>query len=243
MSMQDLAGRTAVVTGGSTGIGRATVLLLSELGVRVLTNARSDEHLGEAQADFARTTTPVETVLADLGSQEGVEALFDRADALFPHLDMLVCNAAIPAGSAVETDYAGMAEVVDTNLLGYLACSHEAVNRMRANGGGQLVLVGSMSADVREPSGSVYVATKAGIQGFAESLRQQVNEDGIRVTLVQPGAVGTDMQPDPETHAQQAEDQEMLLAEDVAQAVQFCLAQPARCDIVRLDLRPHRQMI
>jgi NADP-dependent 3-hydroxy acid dehydrogenase YdfG len=114
---------------------------------------------------------------------------------------------------------------------------------MRARGEGHIVLVGSMSADVREVGSSIYVATKAGIQGFAESLRKEVNEQGIRVSLIEPGATGSDMQPDPQTHDQQARDEQLLRAEDVAAAVTFCLAQPSRSDVVRLDLRPHLQLI
>jgi NADP-dependent 3-hydroxy acid dehydrogenase YdfG len=239
----DLQGRTAIVTGGSTGIGRATVLALASMGVAVLTNARTEEHLAEASADFADVDTPVRTVLADLSGREGVAALFTAAERAFDRLDILVCNAAVAAGSATDSDYERMEYVVRTNLLGYLACAQAALARMRAQGEGHIVLVGSMSADVREVGSSVYVATKAGIQGFAESLRKEVNEQGIRVSLIEPGATGSDMQPDPQTHDQQARDEQLLRADDVAAAVSFCLAQPSRSDVVRLDLRPHLQLI
>lgn len=132
---------------------------------------------------------------------------------------------------------------MNTNLLGYLACCHEAIKRMKPRQSGHIVLIGSMSADVREGGSSVHVATKAGVQGFAESLRKEVNEMGIKVTLIEPGALGSDMQTKKETHAQQADDLKMLKAEDIAACIQYCLTQPKRCDVVALSIRPHRQII
>ena len=123
-----------------------------------------------------------------------------------------------------------------------MACCNNALTRMRS--AGHIVNIGSMSADVREESGSVYVATKSGIQGFSESLRKQVNKDGIKVTLIEPGAVDTDMQDFPtEEKLQKVESLEMLTADDIAASVLYCLSQPQRCDVVNLKIRPHLQLI
>lgn len=101
-----------------------------------------------------------------------------------------------------------------------------------------------MSADVREKDSSVYVATKAGVQGFSESLRKEVNELGIKVSLIEPGAVGTDMQPVSVPDQQQKEEKlEMLTAEDIAAAVLYVVSQPKRCDVVDVKIRPHLQLI
>ena len=101
-----------------------------------------------------------------------------------------------------------------------------------------------MSADVREKGSSVYVATKAAIQGFTEALRKEVNGFGIKVSLIEPGAVGTDMQPVsvPDQRKKEASG-EMLKAEDIARCIEFCLTQPDRCDIVVVQVRPHGQQI
>jgi NADP-dependent 3-hydroxy acid dehydrogenase YdfG len=124
-----------------------------------------------------------------------------------------------------------------------MACSAEAIERMKANGG-HIVNVGSMSADVREEKSSVYVATKAGIQGFCESLRKQINNEGIKITLIEPGAVDTDMQEMPtEEKLKQVEELKMLTADDIAVSVMYCLSQPRRCDVVELKIRPHLQLI
>ena len=101
-----------------------------------------------------------------------------------------------------------------------------------------------MSANVREEASSVYVATKSGIQGFSESLRKQVNPFGIKVTVIEPGAVDTDMQAeDTETKKENVDKGEMMTATDIAAAVLYAISQPQRCDVVELKIRPHLQLI
>ncbi|HEX8608967.1 MAG TPA: SDR family NAD(P)-dependent oxidoreductase, partial [Pedobacter sp.] len=128
--------------------------------------------------------------------------------------------------------------------MAYLACTHYAVKRMEAAGKGHVLNIGSMSADVREEGSSVYVATKAGIQGFSEALRKEVNPKNIKVTLIEPGAVDTDMQPGSKADKdEQLDSLEMMPAEDIAMAVVFCLAQHERCDVVGMQIKPHMQLI
>ena len=101
-----------------------------------------------------------------------------------------------------------------------------------------------MSAEVREKGSSVYVAAKAGIEGFAASLRKELNEKGIRVSLIEPGSVSSDMA-SPSAERQQAmiRDALMLRAEDIAVCVHFILTQPPRTDVILMQVRPHRQEI
>jgi len=135
-------------------------------------------------------------------------------------------------------------KIVETNVLGYMACTHLAVDRMKPNKKGHIVNIGSMSADAREKDSSVYVATKSAIQGFSESFRKEVNQAGIKVTLIEPGAVGTDMQPASASDQEdKQESMEMLKAEDIAAAIIYALTQPERCDVVELKIRPHLQLI
>jgi NADP-dependent 3-hydroxy acid dehydrogenase YdfG len=110
--------------------------------------------------------------------------------------------------------------------------------------GGHIVMIGSMSADVREKGSAVYVATKSGIQGFSASLRKEANEAGVGVSLIEPGSVGTDMVDEsPAEQALQQEKLEMLTAEDIGRCVLFVLIQPERCEIVSLQVRPKAQII
>jgi len=242
---QNIAGKSILVTGGTTGIGRATAILLASQGGNVITMGTTQEHLDDAIKDIKKSATgTVHGFLADLSTEEGIQKVFSEVDLHFGSLDILVNNAAMPYGSVTEGDYSDWKHIVDTNLLAYLACTNEAVARMKENHGGHIVNIGSMSADVREKTGSVYVATKSAIQGFSESLRKQINPYGIKLTLIEPGAVDTDMQEDStEIKKEKVRKLEMLAADDIAAAVLYCLAQPIRCDVVELKIRPHLQLI
>lgn len=242
----NLKGLGVVITGGTTGIGRATAILLAQKGANVLVIGNSAEHLEEtlesikaagAQGEFAGIT-------ADLATKEGVEAVFNKADETLGKFDVLINNAALAYQSVSDGSYEDWERVIKTNLLGYIACTRCAIDRMSQHKQGHIIHVGSMSADVREQGSSIYVATKAGIQGFAEAMRKEVNEKGIKVSLIEPGAVGTDMQPaDAYEQKQKQQNMEMLKAEDIATAIIYTLEQPLRCDVVELKIRPHLQII
>ncbi|MBB5394749.1 NADP-dependent 3-hydroxy acid dehydrogenase YdfG [Mucilaginibacter sp. AK015] len=101
-----------------------------------------------------------------------------------------------------------------------------------------------MSSDVREKGSSIYVATKSGIQGFTETLRKEVNEKGIKVSLVEPGAVMSNMQPaEVEEQREGLARMEMMEAEDIGDAVLFALTRPMRCDVAEIKIKPHLQII
>jgi len=241
-----IKGKTVLITGGTTGIGRATLQLLAAHGAKVLFFGTDDQHLKDTMDDVTALGLENEVmgILADVSGKENVEFIFQHVDGFLGKLDILINNAALGAQSLLETSYDDMAYIIDVNLLGYMACAREAAKRMKENGGGHIVNIGSMSADTREESGTVYVATKSGIQGFSESLRKELNPQGIKVTLIEPGAVGTDMQPSsPEEQREKEEKLEMMKAEDIAAAVVYVLTQPKRCDVVELKIRPHQQLI
>lgn len=233
----------ALVTGGSTGIGRAVVRALLRAGARVVTCARDEEDLAAALAEMRREPGEVHGLTADVSRLEDVRRIFAEVDARFGGLDLLVNNAAITGESFVEDPLERIEYVIRTNVVGYLACAHEAVARMQG-AGGRIVLIGSMSADLREPEGSSYVASKGAIQAFAESLRKTLGGQEIRVTLVEPGKVATDMvRASPAEKREKVDAGEMLEPEDVAGVVLYALMQPPRCDVVALQLRPHNQVI
>lgn len=240
---QSVKGKKILITGGTTGIGRAAALLLSRLGADVMIVGLDENHLKDALSDIYKSATgEVYDLIADLGTKEGVANIFDFAYSHFGKLDILINNAALPWGTLDEGVYEDWERVVNTNLLAYLACAAEAAKRMKNEG--HIVNIGSMSADVREETGSVYVATKAGIQGFSEALRKKVNKEGIKVSLIEPGAVDTDMQDySSQEKRKKVKALEMLAADDVAVSILYCLCQPKRCDVVNLQIRPHLQLI
>jgi NAD(P)-dependent dehydrogenase (short-subunit alcohol dehydrogenase family) len=238
-----LQGRSALVTGGTTGIGRATARLLARNGVRVMIFGRSETDLAEALEDIG-SEGEVHGLPADVTRPDAVRAIFREVDERLGDLDILVNNAAISGDGFQEADLEALDHLVRTNVSGYLMCAREAIGRMKPRRRGHIVLVGSMSADLREPDGGAYVASKGAIQAFSESLRKTVNEDGIRVSLIEPGRVATDMVDGSEEEKRcRVTEHEMLHPEDVASAIFFSLILPERCDLVALQLRPRLQVI
>jgi NADP-dependent 3-hydroxy acid dehydrogenase YdfG len=195
-------------------------------------------------ADFREVSEEVYAVTADMAKIDDVRRVFNEAEEKLGQTDVLINNAALAAEGVADMDFERWEYVVRSNLVGYMACAQEAVARMKPRKAGHIINIGSMSADVREAESSVYVATKSGVQGFSEALRKEVNPLGIKVSLIEPGAVGTDMQPEsvPEQRKKIGK-AEMLRAEDIAHSIYFCLTQPKRCDIVVLQVRPHNQAI
>lgn len=248
-----LAGRRALITGGTAGVGRETVRLLLEAGCHVLTvgldQASVDQLLDELDASAGRHGGSLRAFTADTGSLTEIRRVFDLVDQHLGGLDILVNNAAAVMKEAdasrgtIDAELDQVEKVVRTNVTGYVACSLEALTRMRENdNGGQIIMIGSMSADLREPGAGPYAATKAAIQAYAESLRKRVGASGVRVSVVEPGLVATGL-PDLSTQELAAlrEKQEILEPEDVAEAVVWCLERPARCDAVLLQIRARHQ--
>lgn len=242
--MDDLRGRCAVISGGTSGIGRATALLLASYGARVLVFGRHPEAVDDTVQAIERNGGDSIGLVADQSRADDLRRVFAEADRVFPALDILINNAAISAGSILDKSEEQWRYAVECNLIGYLACTQHAIQRMRPRRHGHIINIGSMSAQVREKGSSVYVATKAAIQGFSEALRKEVNELGIKVTLIEPGRVDTDIFTMPEVERlQRLEEGKLLKPQDVAVSVHYCLTQPDRCDVVSLQLRPHAQEI
>jgi len=245
-NLDQIKDRVILITGGTAGIGRATAALLAQQGANVLIAGQDPAHLESALAEInnQQIEGSIAGITVDLATKEGVIEAFDEIDRRFGKLDVLINNAALAYQSITDGVYEEWERVIRTNLLGYLACTWHAVDRMRPNKSGHIINIGSMSADVREKGSSVYVGTKSGIQGFSEALRKEVNELGIKVSLIEPGGVITELHGmNDEQLKEKEEKQEMLLAEDIARAVLYTLTQPARCDVVEMKIKPHLQII
>jgi NADP-dependent 3-hydroxy acid dehydrogenase YdfG len=239
-----LAHKRVLITGGTTGIGRATALLMAAQRARVFIFGRHKKELDDAMRDLTHVSQEVYGITADTANPDDVRRVFKEADAKLGCLDVFINNAALAAEGLLDMKFEDWEYVVRANLTGYMHCAQEAAQRMKQQGGGHIINIGSMSADVREADSSVYVATKAGIQGFSEALRKELNRHKIKVTLIEPGSVGTDMQEETPDEQRQKQDKcEMLKSEDIARAIAYCITQPARCDVVVLQIRPHQQSI
>lgn len=241
-----LSGKVILVTGGTTGIGRATARILAGVGAKVFITGRHQQQLDETVRDTLEEypDASIKGVTSDLANEEEIDALFAALIKEYGTLDILVNNAGLAAEGITKGTYPEWEYILDTNLLAYLACANAAAKIMKAKGKGHVVNVGSMSAETQDAESTVYVATKAGIRGFSGSLRKELNPHGIRVTLIEPGAVSSDMQPGGgEAHREKIRKMEMLEAEDIALSILYCLSQPERCDVVSLQIRPSKQII
>src|SRR5829696_5994791 len=172
----ELSGKSVIISGGTTGIGRATAHLLAAEGARVFVFGRHEEDLRETIGTAGvregnGRRGEIHGTVADQSKQEEVERVFREADEKIGGCDILINNAAVAGGSVFEKRIPDIRYVLDANLFGYLACTQQALERMKRKGAGGLrghiVNVGSMSADLREPEGDIYVATKAAIQAFS----------------------------------------------------------------------------
>ncbi|USU07763.1 SDR family oxidoreductase [Sphingomonadaceae bacterium OTU29MARTA1] len=237
-----MTGKRILLTGGTTGIGRAMLIAFARAGARVVTLGRDAAALDEALEVARACGGELHGLTADLARREDIARIFDAVDERLGGLDILVSNAALGADPIDAMADEAWRYVIDVNLVGALACTRGALDRLGK--GGQIVIIGSISADIHAPGESVYSATKAGLQAFAETLRKEVEERDIRVSLIEPGTAGSDMQQaDADEQRDRIARAEMLRAEDIAEAVSFILTRPTRVDIVSLRIEPRVQAL
>lgn len=234
-----LAGRRVIVTGGTTGIGRAIAVLLASEGARIFTCGRDPRHLDDALKRI-REVGEGDGIAVDLATRDGVERFFAAADAYLGGLDVAVVNAAIPAGGLDDVDHDDLDYQIAVDFTAYLTTTKSSLDRLGA--GGDIVLIGSTSAVSQRQGSSVYVAAKAGIQGFANALRKELGEKDIKVGLIEPGFTGADFQyPEfpPDKQRELIGKAQMLRAEDIAVAAHFMLTQPRRTavSLMRVETR------
>ncbi len=238
-----LAGRTAVVTGASSGIGEATARLLASEGCNVVLAARRKERLIALAAELGEGTLAAPTDVTDPGA---CAALVARTVERFGSLDILVNNAGLGLyGSIPEGDPDDWRKMFDVNVLGVLYLTRAAVRHMLARGTGDVVFVSSLAGRrVPAPDGTVYAATKHAITAVAEGLRLDVHEKGIRVINVEPGLVRTEFPRSSYSDAEEYYAQKgfaPLDPEDIAAAVIYAVSQPARVSVNEVAVRPTEQ--
>ncbi len=235
-----LKGRRAIVTGGTTGIGRAIAVLLASEGAKVHICGRTPEHLNDALTRIAEVGEGAGTAI-DLAEARNVERYFEEATGWLGGLDIAIINAAVPADGLTDMSAKDLRYAIATDFTAYLLSAHAAVEAMDREG--DIILVGSMSAHILGPNSTVYAGMKAGIAGFAEALRKELGEKGIRAGLIEPGLTQADFHyPDKKAEEQksQVRDEEMLRSEDLAVAVHFMLTQPRRSIIQQITVVPRR---
>ncbi len=193
--MGKLDGKAAVVTGGSSGIGRATALALAAEGAAVAISGRKASALEEVAGAIKAQGGRVLSQVMDVRDEKQVAALVDAAVEQFGRLDIMVNNAGVSyPGNIAEGDVDQWREMLETNVLALLIGCREAIRVMKTNGGvlaGHIVNISSNAARNTGPTGQVYSATKHAVNAISDGLRQEVHDAGIRVTVVMPGGTLT----------------------------------------------------
>ena len=246
--MVKLDGKVVVITGASSGIGEATAEALAEEGATVVVAARREERLSELVERLNGGGGKALAVECDVTDEEQAHALIQRAKDEFGQVDILVNNAGVMQLSKIEK---GLSDewrtMFDVNVLGLLYATDAAIVVMKEQGSGHLVNISSLASRGTRPGLGVYSGTKMAVNGISESLRQELLEDNIRVTMVEPGAVETEL-PDHITdeEAQEGlsamlERLEPLQAEDIANAIAYVVSQPERVSINEILIRPSQQ--
>ena len=185
-----LAGKTALITGGSKGIGRATAEILAAEGCNVIIVSRTAEILAAVKSSIAqKSNVRVDTVVADLSDSKNV----DRLAKDFPDIDILVNNAgAIPGGTLLNVDETTWRKAWDLKVFGYVNMCRAFYALMKARGSGVIINVVGNAADTHDPEYICGVAGNAALTAFTQSLGCVSAKDGIRVVALSPGPVETD---------------------------------------------------
>jgi clavulanate-9-aldehyde reducatase len=243
----ELQGRTVAITGASSGIGEATALACARAGAAVALAARRTDRIEELarriEADGGRALA-IET---DVTDEASARAFVERAQQELGGLWGLVNNAGVMLLGAVEgADTEHWRRMVSVNCLGLLYCTHAAIPVMKEGGGGHIVNVSSVAGRIATFGSAVYNMTKWGVNGFSEALRQEVVHSGIRVTIVEPGAVSTELleHNTPEIQqlaAKRFEGVTPLRSEDISDAIIYALTRPQNVSINEVLVRPTSQ--
>ncbi len=231
----DFEGKVALVTGGGRGIGRATVLGLARLGADVVVNYLSDHDAANKVVETVKGLgRKAVSVQADVGSQPEVEALFNRIDAAFGKLDILINNAALGGPKSLEEiDLDFWDRVVRTNLTGPFLCTQAAARRMIPRRYGRIVNISSLAGVRGADMNPAYTASKAGVIGFTKSAARYLGKYNITVNCVSPGPVETEFSKQLPDQVRQGAVKLAALGragtpEDIADAILFFASDHAR---------------
>lgn len=243
-----LDGKVALVTGASSGIGEATAIALAALGAKVVLAARRQERLTKLAQHISESGGQAVTLVVDATDEAQVREMVQQTKAKCGRVDILVNNAGVmllgPIDGADTEDWRRMVEI---NLLGLMYATHAVLPVMKAQGEGHIVNISSVAGRTARAGSAVYNATKWGVCAFSEALRQEVYKDKIRVTVIEPGAVATELT----EHITNSETKEKIQAwtqsmkqlqsEDIAAAIVYAVTQAPHVNVNEILIRPTEQ--
>jgi NADP-dependent 3-hydroxy acid dehydrogenase YdfG len=244
LSTDQNPGRVAVITGASSGIGEATARALAADGHRLALLARRADRIQTLADELGDGAVAVE---ADVTDRDSLVAAAERVQRELGGADILINNAGVMLLAPFTSDQqAEIRQMVEVNLLGAMTATEVFLDQLR-DGGGDLVNLSSVAGRTARPGNAVYAATKWGMNGWSESLRQELQPD-IRVMVIEPGAVATELT-DHITHAdtkqavEQMYQKMSITARDIAEVIAFAISRPQRVTLNEILIRPTGQSL
>ena len=242
----ELTDQVALVTGASSGIGEATAEALAANGASVALAARREDELADRIESDGGDALVIPT---DVTDESQVETMVETAHEESGRLDILVDNAGVMLLERVEdADTGDFRQMAEVNLLGLMNATHAALPIIQDQGEGHVVNLSSVAGRKAYAGSSAYNATKFGVNGFTEALRQEVTDNSrIRTTLIEPGAVDTELPDHIPSNDQQEQIQGMmesiapLTGEDIARSILYAVTQPPHVDVNEILIRPTEQ--
>jgi len=243
-----LEGRVALVTGASSGIGEATALAFAAAGAKVAVTARRADRLQSLVKRIEDQGGEALAIAADVSREDEAQRIVRETEARFGRLDILVNNAGVMyLEPTIDADLGRWRHMLELNVLGLIAATQAALPGMRQRKDGHIVNISSTAGRIGNPNGAGYSATKFGVVGFTEALRKEEYKHNIRVTVVEPGVVETELREHVAHKEAQAAIQSFadslrqLKSEDIANIVLFAVSQPDHVNINEILVRPTDQ--
>jgi len=240
-----LEGKAAVVTGASSGIGEATALALAAEGASVAVSARRAERLEDLVGRINGSGGKAVAIPADVSDEAQARELVERANAELGRVDILVNNAGVMLPAPFETaDPEEWRRQMEVNVLGMMYATKAALPLIKARGGGNVVNVSSTAGRETRLFFAAYDASKYAVVGLSDALRREVHKDGVRVTVIEPGAVGTELVANiGDEQVRRAAEQYVgsltaMEPEDVAEAIVFAVTRHPRVQVNEILIRP-----
>ncbi|HSX12330.1 MAG TPA: SDR family NAD(P)-dependent oxidoreductase [Rhabdochlamydiaceae bacterium] len=243
-----LSGQTALITGASSGIGKACAEQFAALGVHLVITARRLERLNALAKELSsKQGIKVVPMTLDVQKNKEVDALFKHLEEKNIPIDILVNNAglALSSDKMQDAQISNWETMIDTNLKGLLYVTKAALNPMIKRNRGHIINIGSTAGHECYATGNIYCATKFAVRAISKSLRLDLMGTAIRVSEIDPGAVETEFSEirwkDKEKAKKFYEDFTPLVADDIADAVVYCATRPPHVNISELIIFPQAQ--
>jgi len=243
-----LQGKVALVTGASSGIGEATAYALAAQGAYVAASARRADRLNAVVKRIQDSGGQAISIVADIADEAQANDTVNRTVGRWGRLDILVNNAGVMLlGKIAKANTEDWRRMININILGLMYTTRAALAIMQGQKSGHIVNISSVAGRTARVGSGAYNVTKWGVVAFSEALRQEVLANNIRVTVIEPGAVATELQShitDPEARRDTDEwikSITPLQGEDIANAIVYAVTQPQYVDINEMLIRPSQQ--